>query len=75
MRIASGRDPAVLTESLEEGFQAWNRKMNQEFVAMHSGQVLLPKPIQRYSKAVTYFAQKYSQIYGEWPETGTAEIP
>ena len=33
---------------------------------MHEGQSFIPKPIQRYPKAVYYFAQKYSNIHGEW---------
>jgi hypothetical protein len=66
MRIAYGREPEVLAEPPEKGFQAWNRKMNQDFVEMHRYQTMLPKPVQRYSDAVTYFAQKYSMVYGEW---------
>jgi len=66
MRITRGQALAALDEPREESFQAWNLKMNQDFIAMHRYQTMLPKPIQRYSKAITYFAQKYSMVYGEW---------
>ena len=66
MRITRGQALAVLDEAREGHFQQWNQKMNQDFIAMHRYQAKLPKPIQRYSKAITYFAQKYSMVYGEW---------
>jgi hypothetical protein len=47
-------------------FDRWNDEVNANFMALHKGQSLLPKPVMRYSPAVTYFAQKYSNIYGEW---------
>jgi len=47
-------------------FDRWNDEINADFTALHKGQSLLPKPVMRYSPAVTYFAQKYSNIYGDW---------
>lgn len=47
-------------------FDRWNDEINADFMALHKGQSMLPKPVMRYSPAVTYFAQKYSNIYGEW---------
>jgi len=66
MRITRGKALAVLEEAREGHFQRWNQKMNEDFIATHRYQTMLPKPIQRYSKAITYFAQKYSMFYGEW---------
>lgn len=66
MRITRGKALTVLEEAREGHFQQWNQKMNEDFTATHRYQTMLPKPIQRYSKAVTYFAQKYSMVYGEW---------
>lgn len=47
-------------------FELWNDYINQNFEALHKGQSFIPKPIQRYPKAVYYFAQKYSNLYGGW---------
>jgi hypothetical protein len=52
---------AVATE-----FEAWNSGINENFEALHEGQSELPKPVQRLSRAVFYFAQMYSNTYGEW---------
>ena len=47
-------------------FEAWNKSLNEAFVKTHDGLTPLPKPIQKMPKAVFYFAQKYSNLYGEW---------
>jgi len=47
-------------------FVMWNEEMNENFMELHEGVSAVPKPIQRLPKAVFYFAQKYSNIYGEW---------
>jgi hypothetical protein len=52
-------------EEIEE-FEAWNEKLNREFLEFHEGKAVIPLPIQKLSKGVYYFAQKYSNLYGEW---------
>jgi len=47
-------------------FVLWNESMNKNFVELHEGLSYLPKPVQRMPKAIFYFAQKYSNMYGEW---------
>jgi hypothetical protein len=47
-------------------FELWNEWVNENFEDLHEGLTPIPKPIHRYPKAVVYFAQKYSNIYGEW---------
>jgi hypothetical protein len=47
-------------------FETWNKAVNQDFEALHEGISALPKPIQRLSPAVFYFAQQYGSYYGEW---------
>jgi hypothetical protein len=54
------------TYGADTEFDRWNEEVNANFLALHKGQSLLPKPVMRFSPAVTYFAQKYSNIYGEW---------
>jgi len=47
-------------------FETWNNAINEDFEALHEGISPLPKPIQRLSPAVYYFAQRYGNLYGEW---------
>lgn len=47
-------------------FSLWNQEMNKNFLALHEGMSNLPKPIQRLSPAVFNFAQKFSNMYGDW---------
>jgi len=47
-------------------FGLWNEHMNENFEDIHKGISPLPKPIYRYPRAVVYFAEKYSNIHGEW---------
>ena len=56
---------AVAYEEIED-FEAWNEKLNREFDDFHEGKAVIPLPIQKMSKGVYYFAQKYSYLYGEW---------
>jgi hypothetical protein len=48
------------------GFELWNESMNEDFMAMHKGVTFIPEPIYKFPEAVVYFAQKYSNHYGEW---------
>jgi hypothetical protein len=47
-------------------FELWNESINRNFEELHKGMAVIPKPILRYPRAVVYFAQKYSDLYGEW---------
>jgi len=47
-------------------FGLWNEHLNENFEDIHKGISPLPKPIYRYPRAVVYFAEKYSNIHGEW---------
>ena len=49
-----------------EDFEAWNEKLNREFLEFHEGKAVIPLPIQKLSRGVYYFAQKFSNLYGEW---------
>ncbi len=49
-----------------EDFDAWNEKLNREFLEFHKGKAVIPLPIQKLSMGVYYFAQKFSNLYGEW---------
>ena len=47
-------------------FELWNENINENFQELHEGESFIPMPIRRLPKAVFYFAQKYSNLYGEW---------
>ncbi len=49
-----------------DGFEAWNKAVNDDFEALHEGTTMLPKPVQRLTPAVFYWAQRYGSRYGEW---------
>ena len=66
MRVSLENTLVPLAETRDAGFASWNQDMNEDFLSLHEYRSKLPKPIQRYSPAVMYFAQKYSMIYGEW---------
>lgn len=58
---------ALLGEYTQDvDFELWNEWINENYEELHEGLTPLPKPIRRYPKAVVYFAQRYSNIYGEW---------
>ena len=67
-RLAISKDHQPLEGEYKEDvdFELWNEFMNENFEELHEGLSFLPKPIQKYPKAVFYFAQKYSNLYGEW---------
>jgi hypothetical protein len=50
----------------DEAFEDWNREINEDFPGLHEDKAFIPLPIQKLSKAVYYFAQKYSTLNGEW---------
>ena len=52
--------------SLDVDFELWNESINRNFEELHRGTAVIPEPILRYPRAVIYFAQKYSNLYGEW---------
>jgi hypothetical protein len=47
-------------------FEFWNKDMNENFIELHKGKSFIPAPVQKFSPAVFYFAQKYSNRHGEW---------
>ncbi len=49
-----------------DDFEAWNEKVNREFLELHKGKAVIPLPIQKMPLAIFHFAQKFSNIHGEW---------
>jgi hypothetical protein len=47
-------------------FVAWNDYINRNFRDLHFGISKVPKKIQRYSKGLVYWAEKWSSLFGEW---------
>jgi hypothetical protein len=67
-KLTVSPDHLLIGASYEEDvdFELWNENMNESFVELHRGKSFIPAPIQKYSPAVFYFAQKYSTRHGEW---------
>jgi hypothetical protein len=67
-RITVSKNNNFRVGSFEAGsdFEKWNESVNENFENLHEGQSTLPKPVQKLSPAVFYFAQKYGDLYGEW---------
>jgi hypothetical protein len=68
MTLTISPDDTIARDAYEKdiGFELWNESMNEDFVAQHKGVTFIPDPIYKYPKSVVYFAQKYSNQYGEW---------
>lgn len=68
VKLMITKDNQALFGAYVEGteFELWNDKLNVNFVELHKGESVLPKPIQKLPPAVFNFAQKYGNLYGEW---------
>jgi hypothetical protein len=47
-------------------FVAWNEYVNRNFKDLHYGTSKVPKKLYRGSKALTYWAERWSSLFGEW---------
>jgi len=67
-RLTISKDHRPLQEEYEQDvdFEMWNEWINENFEELHKGVSPVPKPVKKFSPAVLYFAQKYSNMYGEW---------
>lgn len=66
LTVSKDHQPVPAEYEPEADFVEWNEYINLNFMELHEGKSYLPKPIQRLPKAVMYFAQFYSNRYGEW---------
>lgn len=67
-RITIGPDHRYALQPFPEGtpFESWNISQNDNFEPFHEGLSMLPKPVRFWPLAVQYFAEKYSNLFGEW---------
>jgi hypothetical protein len=47
-------------------FVAWNEYINRNFKDLHFGINKVPKKLYRHNKALVYWAEKWSSLFGEW---------
>jgi hypothetical protein len=47
-------------------FVAWNEYINRNFRDLHYGTSKVPKKLIRGNKALTYWAERWSSLFGEW---------
>jgi hypothetical protein len=53
-------------DKLDIDFQAWNQYINDNFKELHYGISKVPKKVYKYSKALVYWAEKWSSLVGDW---------
>ena len=56
----------VKDEKRDIDFLSWNQYIDNNFKKLHYGISKIPKKIYRYSKAIVYWAEKWSSLFGEW---------
>ncbi len=65
--IVTGGGQSQIAEAIEgTDFELWNEEINRNFDDLHEGTAVLPKPIQKFPRAVFNFAQRFGYRYGEW---------
>jgi hypothetical protein len=47
-------------------FVGWNEYINRNFKDLHYGTSMVPKKLYRGNKALVYWAEKWSSLFGEW---------
>jgi len=73
-RLRSGKDYIVTTSNRMKftndernvDFAGWNKYVNRNFMDLHRGVSNVPKKLYRSNKALVYWAEKFSTVYGEW---------
>ncbi len=67
-RLIVGKDnePQLIPAFEGGAFAEWNEGLNSRFLDLHEGQTAIPKPIEKYPRAVQHFAQTYGNLFGEW---------
>lgn len=53
-------------EKRDSDFTIWNDYVNDHYRKLHYGISVVPKKLNRYPKALTYWAEKWSTSYGQW---------
>lgn len=66
--LAIGVDnvPAAQVEKRDIEFMGWNEYVDNHFQALHRGISKLPPKLKFGNSALTYWAEKWSSLYGEW---------
>ena len=64
--ITAGHQMRIDEGKRDFDFVAWNAYVNRNFKDLHYGVSKVPKKIYRYNKALVYWAEKWSSLFGEW---------
>jgi hypothetical protein len=64
--ITAGHQIRIDEGKRDFDFVAWNEYVNRNFKDLHYGVSKVPKKIYRYNKALVYWAEKWSSLFGEW---------
>ena len=64
--ITAGHQIRIDEGKRDFDFVAWNEYVNRNFKDLHYGVSKVPKKLYRYNKALVYWAEKWSSLFGEW---------
>jgi hypothetical protein len=64
--ITSANVPAEQVEKRDIEFRAWNEYVDKHFKELHYGISKVPPKLKFGSAALTYWAEKWSSLFGEW---------
>jgi hypothetical protein len=67
LAITAANVPAERVEKRNIEFMAWNEYVDRHFKDLHYGINKIPPKLTKFkNKALTYWAEKWSSLYGEW---------
>ncbi|MCU0275355.1 MAG: FecR family protein [Acidobacteria bacterium] len=74
IKIKSNRPAAITAAHAASGqvekrgleFMAWNEYVDRHFMELHRGMSKIPPKLKLGNPALTYWAEKWSSLYGEW---------
>jgi len=66
LAITGGHVPAERVEKRDIEFMAWNEYVDNHFKELHYGISKIPPKLKFGNLALTYWAEKWSSLFGEW---------
>ncbi|MCU0236946.1 MAG: FecR family protein [Acidobacteria bacterium] len=66
LAITAASVPAAGVEARDIEFRAWNEYVDKHFKELHYGISKVPSKLKFGNTALTYWAEKWSSIFGEW---------
>jgi hypothetical protein len=64
--ISANHKLSLVKDERDIDFVGWNEYVNRNFKDLHYGVSKVPKKIYRHNKGLVYWAEKWSNLYGDW---------